>query len=271
MMSQVHVVGSPEAAFFVNAFVIEGQRSVVVIDTHFLRSSAAVLRRRVDEIGKPIAAILITHPHPDHFNGTAIVAAGSTVPVLATAATRRVIEETAELKVKTWKPTYGDDYPDSVIFPDTVIQSGDVLTFDDIELVHHELGPGESADAGVVHLPNANALIASDLIYSSCHPWLAEGRSAEWLAHLDEIERRFSGVERMYAGHGPTGGLELIEAQRDYISFVRRLIDAEVQAGHSLDEARAQVKQQVLVAYPDLPLAMLVDLNTEGLWGEIAR
>ncbi len=38
---KVHVVSAPEAAFLVNSFILEGERSVVVVDTQFL-----ALRRR---------------------------------------------------------------------------------------------------------------------------------------------------------------------------------------------------------------------------------
>lgn len=266
---QIHRIGSPENAFYVNAFILEGARSVTVIDTHFLRSSTAVLQRKIEEIGKPLAAILITHPHPDHFNGAGILQEGKDVPILSTSATARVIAETVEEKARVWKPKYGDDYPDTVALPTQVIASGELLRFDDIELILHEMGPGESADNAIVHLLKADALIASDLVYSGCHPWLAEGRTAHWIAQLDEVESRFNGISRIYAGHGQEGGPELFGLQRSYLNTFRERVETRLREGGLSNEDRAKIAAETLADHPRWPLEFLVELNVEGVAREL--
>jgi glyoxylase-like metal-dependent hydrolase (beta-lactamase superfamily II) len=106
MAHRTHIFAAPEPAFLVNSFLLEGADRVVVIDSEFLASSARARRRRLDAIGKPLAALLLTHPHPDYYNGAAILVEGrGDVPVLATAATDEGIRATAEAKRIFWTPT----------------------------------------------------------------------------------------------------------------------------------------------------------------------
>ena len=105
MAHKTHIFAAPEAAFLVNSFLLEGADQVVIIDAQFLASSARALRAKLDAIGKPLAALILSHPHPDHYNGAAILVEGlGEVPVLATAATDEGIRATAEAKRAFWTP-----------------------------------------------------------------------------------------------------------------------------------------------------------------------
>jgi glyoxylase-like metal-dependent hydrolase (beta-lactamase superfamily II) len=85
--------------FVFNSFIIEGVRSLVLVDTQFVLSEASMVADRIAALQKPLAAILITHPHPDHYNGLAsILEKNSGTQVYATAGTINGIRETAETK-----------------------------------------------------------------------------------------------------------------------------------------------------------------------------
>jgi glyoxylase-like metal-dependent hydrolase (beta-lactamase superfamily II) len=70
MFESVAERNSSPDAFFVNSFIIEGVRSLVLVDTQFVISEVSVVADRIAAMQKPLAAILITHPHPDHYNGS---------------------------------------------------------------------------------------------------------------------------------------------------------------------------------------------------------
>jgi len=267
---RLHVVASPETAFLVNSFILEGARSLVVIDTQFLTSAATMLRARIDALGKPLAAVLISHPHPDHFNGTATLLRGLDAPVLATRRTLDGIAAVDAEKRSYRTPIYGDDYPAEGRWPDSVIEPGATLRFDDISLVVEEIGAGESANGCIVQLPDSGALIASDLVYNACHPWLAEGRSAEWLRQLAAVGARYAGASAIHPGHGVAGGIDLLDRQRDYIETFRGLVAAALAAGREVSpEASDAIVAKMTQRFPGYALQGLVALNVAGLAAEL--
>src|SRR5215831_17790916 len=66
---RVHVYQSGEAGIFANAYLVETPRSVVAIDTTLSNTDSKALRAKLDALGKPLVAVLLTHGHPDHYNG----------------------------------------------------------------------------------------------------------------------------------------------------------------------------------------------------------
>jgi glyoxylase-like metal-dependent hydrolase (beta-lactamase superfamily II) len=234
-------------------------------------SSARALRARISSIGKPLAALVLTHPHPDHYNGAFEVLAGfEGATVLATAAADAGIRATAEAKRSFWTPTYGDDYPRTFVFPDHIVGDHETVRIDDIELTFDDLGPGEASNIVVLSAPSTGELFASDLVYSHCHPWLAEDRSDLWLGQLADVEVRYADMAIVHAGHGPGGGLAQLGMQRDYIeSFMARVAGAT--RGDTLSEAaRAAIKAETIAAHPGFSLEFLIDFNIDGLLRELA-
>ena len=72
----------------------------------------AAFRARLDALHKPLLAVLVTHGHPDHFNGVVELVRGQgDVPIYATPEGKAVIDEVAEPKRAQWSPTYGDEWP----------------------------------------------------------------------------------------------------------------------------------------------------------------
>jgi glyoxylase-like metal-dependent hydrolase (beta-lactamase superfamily II) len=81
-----------EASLFpVNAYLVETRIGIVVVDATLGVSDGRALRARVDALRKPLAAVLITHSHPDHYGGLRSLLDGTDVPVYAVAGVDEVI------------------------------------------------------------------------------------------------------------------------------------------------------------------------------------
>jgi glyoxylase-like metal-dependent hydrolase (beta-lactamase superfamily II) len=267
---QVHTHTSAPDKFFVNSFIIEGLRGLVLVDTQFVLSEAQALAGKLAALGKPLSGIIITHPHPDHYNGLAtILAAHPGTPVFATPATAAGIQATAEPKRAYWTPLVGNDYPQEFAFPNHVIQDGESISLDGIELRAVDFGAAECADNVAFALPQLDTVIISDLVYNRVHPWLAEGRSGKWLDALARATQLFGGARALLPGHGAAGGVDLLAAQSDYITAMREAVAGV--AGGGLDAAgKAAIRARMTGLYPDFELASLIEANAEGIAGETA-
>jgi glyoxylase-like metal-dependent hydrolase (beta-lactamase superfamily II) len=267
---KVHVHTSSPDAFFVNSFLLEGESSLILVDTQFVLSEARAVIDRIAALAKPLAAIFITHPHPDHFNGLAcILERYPGVPVHATAATIDGIRATAEPKRAYWTPIVGPDYPQTFATPGAPVRDGEHLSIDGIECIIHDFGPTECSDNTAIELPQIEAVIVSDLVYNRVHPWLAEGRSELWLAALDRAKRRFASARVLYAGHGAAGPASILDEQAAYIRAVRNMVAQALKKDPALSDAgKAAVRQSVLAAFSNWPLESIVDMNTASLASE---
>jgi glyoxylase-like metal-dependent hydrolase (beta-lactamase superfamily II) len=177
--------------------------------------------------------------------------------VFATAATSAGIRDTAEPKRAYWTPIIGADYPQTFAFPDQPLASGDTLGIDGIELTVTDFGAAECADNTAVALPQADAVIISDLVYNRVHPWLAEGRVQPWLDALRRAQSLFAGAATLYAGHGPSGPHAILADQITYIEAMR---EAAATA-----PSKTVVRDRMLALFPNFELANLVDLNADAL------
>ena len=115
-----------------------------MVDTNLLVSDIEALRARLRALNKPLLAILVTHPHPDHFNGVFGLVQDKKVPVYAAASVARVIEEIAEAKREQWSPTYGAEWPATTYYPDSPLADGARVRFGELTFTVRELGPAES-------------------------------------------------------------------------------------------------------------------------------
>jgi glyoxylase-like metal-dependent hydrolase (beta-lactamase superfamily II) len=82
MSYKIHVYSSGKLGIFANAFLVETNNGVVVIDSTLTVSESKSLKGRLDTIGKPLLAVILTHPHPDHVAGvTNLVRPSTDTPI----------------------------------------------------------------------------------------------------------------------------------------------------------------------------------------------
>lgn len=262
MAARIHRWAAPGIGS-VNTFWIEGADAIVVIDGQRELSKAREARSAIDATGKPIAAVFLTHPHPDHFGGIGVFApAAAGVPVYGSAQTRDSIAEDRFGLVKASREVVKDDFPAEVTLPDRLTGDGDVVEAAGLRFELHEWGAGEAECMTIIHLRELGALFCADIVQDRMTAFLLEGRTAPWLAQLDRLRTAFPTVATLYPGHGAPGTpAELIARQADYLANFRALVAAEMRDGTLTDGADARIAAAMAVRYPGyLPVAAIPDL-----------
>src|SRR6516165_7567420 len=69
---KVHT-GKGQIGYDVNSTMISGEKDMLVIDPQFSLSEAHKLAAEILESKKNLALIYVTHPHPDHMFGLAVL------------------------------------------------------------------------------------------------------------------------------------------------------------------------------------------------------
>lgn len=269
--AQVHTHRTDEKGFYVNSYLVETANGVVAVDAPFLLSDARTFRAQFERLGKPLLAVLITHAHPDHVNGIATLTAGHAAPIIATYAVDRVFRETAEPKRAQWTPIYGDDYPQTFVWPTRLVSDGDAVTFDGVTYRVRDGGAGESASEAIWIADDAGIAFIGDLAYSHVHPYLLEGQTAAWLRQIEHERASLPDTLTLYPGHGEPGGHDLLNWQRAYVERYRATVDELRGDAGSLDAAAQNELDARMAAFvPDAPLRMLVKMGADPVAGELA-
>ena len=261
-MPLTHRIESEVAGTPVNAYLVEGERELVAIDATLTVSGGRAVRQRVEAIGKPLAAMLLTHAHPDHYGGAVEAVSGSGAPIVATAGVDAAIRRDDESKEVTLRPMFGDEWPTKRAFPTQLVEPDDELAFGDVELAVRDLGPGESPHDSIWLLGEEQSTVfCGDQGYNHMHCFLADGHWESWLANLDRLAADLPTGVTLLPGHGDQAGRELLDWQRGYIE---RFVEA-VRAGDWSDAVRA--KQAVVDAMASYlkrdDLRFLMELSIE--------
>ena len=271
----IHTYRAAEPGLNVNSYLVEAESGVVVVDTNLLVSDIGALCARLRALQKPLLAILVTHPHPDHFNGVAAVVQDQEVPVYAAATVGKVIEQIAEAKREQWSPVYGPEWPAQTYYPDVLLADGDRVQLAELTFTVREMGPAEShADSYFLLAADGRPPVAfvGDLAFHGTHPYTADGHSGSWLAALDLLAGELAGVGTLYPGHGAPAGPGVLAEQRRYLLYYRELVRRLADGEPRLPEAaKAELAAGMQSFLPDAPLTWMIGLGADAVAAELAR
>lgn len=237
--------------FDVNVSLVAGERGLLAVDTH---ASAVAAREVIDDIrtlgAGEVIGVVNTHEHFDHTFGNAeLRTAYGVIPIHAheTAAERTVAagERIKALYASEPEDPHADEVQATTIVPaDHTFSSAAVLDLGDrlVELVHP--GRGHTGGDLVVRVPDADVLLAGDLVEESAARNAVPGFGQdcyplEWPWTLDIVLGLSSSATVVVPGHGAPVDRDFVEDQRNAIGLVAEAIRDLASRGVPLDQALA--------------------------------
>jgi glyoxylase-like metal-dependent hydrolase (beta-lactamase superfamily II) len=260
----MHKHSSSAEGALVNAYLVEGEHGVVAVDSMLTVSDSRALRERLEGLGKPLLAVLLTHSHPDHYGGLTELVAGDDVPILAPKGVHDVIRRDDPVKEEILRPMFGDEWPRDRTFPNEVVGDGETVEFDGLSFTVIDLGPSESPhDSPWLLGDDERTVFLGDQIYDHVHCFLADGFYREWLANIEHLRARFPEDAMLYVGHGGPVDAGGWDWQKRYIETFLGAVEA---ADWSDPEAaKAAVVQAAHDYLPAEELSFLMELSVEPI------
>ena len=254
----------------VNAYIVELDRSVVIIDSTIALSSARGLRAQAEALDKPIEAVLVTHGHPDHYTGLAVF---DDLPRLSSQGALDFAHREDIVKAPVATMLLGDDYPKVRVFPNVMVNDGETVEFGGVSFTFTDLGPGESDSDGMwvyEHDGAAHAFVG-DAIAKDCHCFFRDGHTPEWLGILDRLETQFDKRTQFHLGHGEAPiGTDVIGWQRGYIeAFLSAVDHLRVRADSTSRPAQEQVIAEMKDYLPNDSTLFLLDYELDYSIGKL--
>jgi glyoxylase-like metal-dependent hydrolase (beta-lactamase superfamily II) len=268
----VHTYRSGETGLFVNSYLVEGPEGVVAIDAPLLLSDGRAFRARFEALGKPLLGVLVTHPHPDHYNTIGELLAGAAVPVIAHHDVDREIRAKDDAKRDQWGPMFGDEWPASATFPSRTVADEEAVELGDLRFTAWDFGPGESESETVWLLDGGEIAFVGDLAFNGTHAYLADGHTDAWLKALDRAEEVLAGVRTLHLGHGAPAVPAVFADQRRYLLMAREAIARAASGRTQLSEDEADRVVRLMERYlPTAPLGWLVGAGASAVAAELSQ
>ncbi|MGH8542954.1 MAG: MBL fold metallo-hydrolase [Gammaproteobacteria bacterium] len=255
----VRANSAPESAFSATSTLISGDSDAILVDAQFTLSSGSRVADWIQQSGKRLTTVYITHGHPDHYFGLApILAKFPNAEVLAAPDVIEELRGYAPQALVQWKPLYGEDLPAEPVFPKPFSGGQITLEGQTIELI--ALQPAESEHATAVWVPSSKTLIAGDAIFNGVHVWLA-GVNAErrenWLQNLERL--RALGPTVVIAGHRAPGASDAPAVLDSTAQYVRDFSQA-VAASRRPEEVITRMR----AAHPNRTLPVILELAAKS-------
>ena len=232
--------GHGQVGYDVNSTMISGEKDMLVIDPQFSLSEAHKLAAEILESKKNLTTIYVTHPHPDHLFGLAVLhQAFPAAKIVALPATVAGAKTGWPARQKFWFPTYGNNIPG----PDPVVPeelTTPVLTLEgEMFPVTGPVAGSDGAADSYVYIPSLKAVVTGDIVFDHVYFGVTRDKAREdWSKTIDQISALQPAL--IVPGHEGPGATRDVRS----IQFMKKYMvdwDANFAASKNAAEMKAKV------------------------------
>ena len=220
----------------VTSTAIIGRTEIILVDALYHRTDAEREADSLVKLGKRLKAIVVTHPHEDHYFGAAAIAKRFPgVPLYMTSAGADDFRRTFQGFLDELRHSTPAALPDSLMQP-TVLTSM-TLTVDGerIEIIPDLQGDVHTTSNSLVWIPALRTVIAGDIVFNGIHAWAGTSdptTRAHWRESIARIEQLKPAV--VIAGHKAPSAADTPDVLRAMDNY---LADFDAAVAESSDPA----------------------------------
>ena len=224
----------------VNTGFIAAPGGNIVIDSGSSRRYGEQMRQAIFGISpKPMALVINTHHHPDHFLGNQAFA---DTPIGALAGTRQGIGSDGNAFAENLYGMVGECMKGTEVFAPTQTLTAGMLEVAGRRLRLIALHGHTEADL-VIYDETSGVLFASDLVFNDRAPTTPHANIEHWLAALDQLEAitREAGFKVLVPGHGQVArDATPIHKTRAWLVWLRQTLRESAAAGLDMNDVLAR-------------------------------
>lgn len=179
-----------DEAWNVTSTIIYGKTESILVDSQYFKSDAVKLADRLAATRTRLKAIIITHPHEDHYLGLETIHQRfPDAPIYISAPGLEEFKRYAPQEIATIKKKHPAEAPDSLPTPEVFPATRFLVDGRPVEIMEGHADEPQSPNS-YVWLPSLRVVIAGDIIFNHVHAWLGnsnEQSRANWLQSLDAL------------------------------------------------------------------------------------
>ncbi|GAA0393062.1 MBL fold metallo-hydrolase [Micromonospora gifhornensis] len=226
-----------EPLLAVNVTLVLGDGEALLVDTLSTVGQAVELSAAVRAVTGDPLTLVNTHHHFDHCFGNATLAGDPPRPIwaheLAAAALRddpQRLRREAYAELRDEHPGLADELAEvTVLAPTHTVHTEATLDIGGRQVVLRHPGRGHTDADLVVHVPDADVLVAGDLVEQSGPPAFEDSYPLQWPDALAELLRWTTDSTVVVPGHGTPVDADFVRAQHAQLVELAWLI----RAGHT--------------------------------------
>jgi len=251
----IHVISDGRVPLVPNVGIVEGDHSVLVVDTGMSPASGAKVLGHAQEIaGDRPLVLTITHFHPEHGFGAQVFK--GVAPIVYNAAQREELRQKGAGFIELFKSfgeTVAKEIEDVVLTDPDIVYDGASAEIDLGGRTARLLtwGVAHTRSDQIVFLPEERVVFGGDLFETRMFPivpWFPPDETdvdgSKWIEVLGAILEFDPAV--VVPGHGEVTDAGLIRDVRDYLAWMREQTGRQKAGGADADAAAAAIEPLAL-------------------------